>query len=175
MTQTEKPNRSNELGIWAMALGNFAAGISSLIMAGVLGDMAADLEVTVGQAGQLVTIYSFVYALSAPFVMAFTTRYDRRLMLSLGLIFIFSGSLVAALATNYAILFVARIIAAIGSAFFVPLAAVVAIALASEEERGRVSAIVFNRLYTLNRSGATNRNVYRVKFWLALLLLASSL
>lgn len=127
-----------------MAMGNFAAGMSSLVIAGVLTDIAADLQVSVGTAGQLVTIYTLVYGLGAPLVIALTSRFDRKLMLTVGMAFIFVGSLVGVFAPTYSILFAARIIAAVGSATFVPLAAAVAIAMVDEDQRGRATSIVFS-------------------------------
>ncbi len=127
-----------------MAMGNFAAGMSSLVIAGVLTDIAADLMVSVGTAGQLVTIYTLVYGIGAPIVIALTSRFDRKLMLTVGMVLILIGSSVAIFANSYALLFIARIIAAFGSAAFVPLAAAVAIAMVSEEERGRATSIVFS-------------------------------
>ncbi|MEM9774707.1 MAG: MFS transporter [Chloroflexota bacterium] len=144
MTQTAKQNRSVEIGIWAMAMGNFAAGMSSLVIAGVLTDIAADLGVSVGTAGQLVTIYTLVYGIGAPIVIALTSRFDRKLMLTVGMVLIFAGSFVAIFANSYALLFGARIIAAFGSAAFVPLAAAVAIAMVDEDQRGRATSIVFS-------------------------------
>lgn len=135
--------RSTTFAIYALALGNFAAGMSTLVMAGVLTEIAAATGVTTGQAGQLISIYSLVYAIATPLIMAFTSRYERRTMLASGLLLVFFGNIAAASATNYFFLFAARIVTALGAAAFVPLAAAVAISLASPEERGRVSAIVF--------------------------------
>ncbi len=136
--------RSITLAIYAMAFGNFAAGMSTLVIAGVLTEIATDIGVSTGQAGQLISIYSFAYAIGAPVIMALTSRFDRRLMLAAGMALVLAGNGLVALMSDFTLLIIARIITAIGAAAYVPLSAAVAIALAKPEERGRVSAIVFS-------------------------------
>ena len=136
-------NKTNMLAIYALGAGNFAAGMSALVMAGVLTEIATSLGVSNGQAGQLITIYSVVYAIGAASIIAFSTQHQRRLMLAAGLGFVLLGNGAAALAPSYSLLFVARIITAIGSATYVPLSAAVAISMAEPEERGRITAVVF--------------------------------
>ncbi len=136
-------SRSLTFAIYAMAFGNFAAGMSVLVIAGVLPELATDINVSVGQAGQLISVYSFSYAISAPILMSITTRYQRRIMLMLAMLMIFVGNGVAALSSDYTILFIVRIVTALGAAGYVPLAAASAISLVPEDQRGRVSAVVF--------------------------------
>ena len=134
--------RSANLSIYAMAFGNFAAGVSSMIVAGVLTEIAADMDVSTGQVGQLVTIYALAYAVGSPLIIALTGRVERRVMLTVALVLVSVGNGLAALAPNYGLLFVARIVTALGAATFVPLSSAVAISLVRPEERGSASAIV---------------------------------
>jgi len=131
------------LAIYALAAGNFAAGMCTLVMAGVLSEIAIGMNITTGQAGQLISIYSLVYAISAPLIAAFTSGFARRTMLAGGMVMILLGNVAATLAPTYSALLTARIVTAFGAATYVPLAAAVAISMAKPEERGRVSAIVF--------------------------------
>lgn len=131
------------LAIYSLAAGNFAAGMCTLVMAGVLSEIATGMGITTGQAGQLISVYSLVNAIGAPLIMAFTNGFERRTMLVAGMLLILLGNAVAALAPSYPILMAARIVTAFGAAAYVPLAAAVAISMANPEERGRVSAIVF--------------------------------
>lgn len=52
--------------LYWLALGSFAVGTESFMIAGLLPGMAADLAVSVATAGQLVTAFAFAYALSSP-------------------------------------------------------------------------------------------------------------
>ena len=49
-----------------LALGTFAIGTESFVIAGLLPELAEDLAVPLGRAGLLVSVFAVVYALSAP-------------------------------------------------------------------------------------------------------------
>jgi MFS transporter, DHA1 family, inner membrane transport protein len=48
------------------AVGTFAVGTDAFVVAGVLGDVSRSLQVSVAQAGQLVTVFALAYALLSP-------------------------------------------------------------------------------------------------------------
>lgn len=136
-------SRATHLAVYALAFGNFAGGMSTLIIAGVLSEMAAGIKVSVGQAGQLISIYSLAYAISAPLLVLLTTRYQRRVMLTIAMSLVFVGNAGAAFSSDFSVIFLLRIVTALGGAAFVPLAAASAISMVKPAQRGRVSAIVF--------------------------------
>ena len=67
--------------LYWLALGTFAVGTESFMIAGLLPGMAADLGVGIATAGQLVTAFAFAYALSSPVLTALTGRINRRSLL----------------------------------------------------------------------------------------------
>ncbi|WP_062378592.1 MFS transporter [Pseudomonas abietaniphila] len=67
-TQFIKSNRP----LYWLALGTFAVGTESFMIAGLLPGMAKDLGVSVATAGQLVTVFALAYALSSPVLAALT-------------------------------------------------------------------------------------------------------
>lgn len=131
------------LAIYALARGNFAAGMCTLDMTGVLLEIARSMKISTGQAGQLISLYSLVYAIGAPLILAITSGIARRTMLVVGLVLILIGNGAAALAPSYSTLLLARAVMAFGATAYVPLAAAIAMALSRLEERGRISTIVF--------------------------------
>ena len=64
-----------------LALGTFAIGTGSFVFAGLLGDVAEDLSVSVGTAGQLITLYAVVYAIGSPLLVTLTGAVARRRLL----------------------------------------------------------------------------------------------
>ncbi len=66
------------LRLVVLALGTFAIGTGSFVFAGLLGDVAEDLEVSVGAAGQLITVYAVVYAVGSPVLVTLTGGVPRR-------------------------------------------------------------------------------------------------
>ncbi|WP_148223106.1 MFS transporter [Paraburkholderia xenovorans] len=49
-----------------LAIGTFAVGTDAFVIAGVLPSIASSMRVSLPEAGQLVTVFSLAYALSAP-------------------------------------------------------------------------------------------------------------
>ncbi len=135
--------KSSRAALYAMAFGNFAVGIGALVIAGVLQPMADSFEVALSQIGLLVTIYALAYAIGSPLLIAFTGTIERRTLLVLGLSLAVLGNVLVAVAPTYAILFIARIITALGAAIFTPIASAVAAQLSEPAERGKAIALVF--------------------------------
>lgn len=133
-----------------LALGMFALGTDSFVVAGILPRVAASLDTSVSLAGQMVTVYALAYALMAPVMAAATGRWPRRRLLVSALGIFVLGNLVSALATGIGTVLVSRAIAGLGAAMFAPTAMGVAASLAAPERRGRALATV-----TAGLAGAT--------------------
>lgn len=67
--------------LYWLAVGTFAVGTESFMIAGLLPAMAADLGVSIGVAGQLVTVFALAYALGSPVLAALTGNLNRRRLL----------------------------------------------------------------------------------------------
>lgn len=125
-----------------LALGTFAIGTDGFIIAGVLQNIAGQLDVSVAMAGQLVTGFAAVYALSSPVVASVAANVPRRKLLLGAMAIFIVGNAIAALATSYPMLFAARIITAVSSAAYTPCASVVAAMLVAPNQRGRALSLV---------------------------------
>lgn len=134
---------NNRNALMSMAAGNFAVGIGSLVIAGVIQPMADEFNTPISAIGQLITIYAFAYAIGSPLLIAYTGQFERRTMLIAGLLLAMAGYAMTALAPNYTLLFIARIVTALGAAIFTPVASTVASLLVPPEERGKAIAAVF--------------------------------
>ena len=66
--------------IW-LALGTFATGTESFMIAPLLPGLARDLSVALTMAGQLVTVFGLTYAVSSPVLSALTAGIGRRKLL----------------------------------------------------------------------------------------------
>ncbi|WP_280398543.1 MFS transporter [Nocardia carnea] len=125
-----------------LALGTFAVGTDAFVIAGLLPDISDSLHVSVGAAGQLVSVFSMAYALLSPVLAALTSTWSRRTVLITALLIFALGNGVTALAPDYGAVLAARIVAAAGAALFTPNAGVTAASLAGPRQRGRAIAIV---------------------------------
>jgi MFS transporter, DHA1 family, inner membrane transport protein len=125
-----------------MALGTFAIGTGSFVLAGPLEAVARDLSVPVGTAGNLVTVFAITYAVSSPVLVTLVgSTAPRRVLVAAMAVFVL-GNAAAVAAPTFGLLVLCRIFAACGAAVFTPTALAVAAGLASPQERGRSLSIV---------------------------------
>lgn len=129
-----------------LALGTFAIGTDGFVVAGVLGDISAQTGVSATTAGQLVTLFAWVYAVASPVLAALCGRLPRRTMLLTALVVFTIGNVLAATAVDFGMLAAGRVVAAIGAAMYTPNASIAAATIASEKVRGRALAVVMGGL-----------------------------
>ena len=128
--------------LFALALGTFAVGTEGFMIAAMLPRIASDLSVTISIAGQLVTVFTLVFAVSSPVLTALTGRFSRRgLLLSVMAVFM-AGNILAALASGYWSLLWARVLLALAAGLYGPNANALAGVLVPQARRGRALAIV---------------------------------
>jgi len=128
--------------LYWLALGTFAVGTESFMIAGLLPGMAKDLDVSVGVAGQLVTVFALAYALGSPVLAALTGNLNRRRLLIGAMALFAAANLLAFAASGYWSLMAARVVLALAAAVYVPGANALASVVVPPEQRGRAIAIV---------------------------------
>jgi predicted MFS family arabinose efflux permease len=134
---------NNTLALWAMMFGNFLIGTGVLLPAGLLNDMSADFAITPARAGLLSFVGGLAVGVGAPLVATFTSRFDRRLLLTLSLLLYCAGHLASALAPSFELQLWLRAITIIGAAVFTPQAAATAGLLVPPERRAAAIAFIF--------------------------------
>lgn len=122
----------------------FSITTGEFVVAGILPEVASDLQVTVGAAGLLVTAYAAGMIVGGPLLTAMTAGIDRkRLMLAL-LAVAAAGNAASALAPGFAPLLAARVVTALATSTFFAQAIVVAVKSAPPERAGTmVSRLAF--------------------------------
>mgnify|MGYP001321892662 CR=1 FL=1 len=129
-----------------LALGSFAMGTDSFVLAGILPQLDSGLHISLGSAGQVVTAFALTYAVSAPFLAVATGKVSRKALMTVALTLFVVANLAAAAAPTLPLLLVARIAAAVGAALFTPTASAAAVALASPARRGQALSIILGGL-----------------------------
>jgi len=127
----------------ALMLGNFVTGVSILTPAGMLPVLAEGLNVSIRDAGLLVTFGALVLCIGSPLLAWLTTRVDRRVLLvgTLGVLVI--GQAASAFATSYAAVLAIRLAMLAVAAIYTPQAASTAAMIVPEKERAGTIAFVF--------------------------------
>lgn len=129
--------------IYLLALITFATGMDENLAGGIVPFIAEDLGVSISAAGQLTTVFSLTYALSAPLLLFATARFARLPLLRAALLTFCLGNLFSALSPSYAMLFSMRVLSAASCALIVVLVTTIATEMVSEQFKGRAIGIVF--------------------------------
>ncbi|MCY1348172.1 Inner membrane transport protein YdhP [compost metagenome] len=141
------------LPLLALALGGFVVGSSEFIIMGLLPEVAADLRVSLADAGLLVSAYAMGVVIGAPLLGPLLGRLPRKQAL-LALMSVYAlGNLGCALAPDYAWLLVARMLTAISHAGFFGCATLLAAELAPVHRRASAMALVLSGLTIANVLG----------------------
>src|SRR5689334_5581447 len=136
-----------------LALGMFALGTDSFVMAGVLPEIARSFDVSIGVAGQVTTVYAITYALMAPTIAAVAANVPRKALLLASLATFVVANLATALAPTFGFALATRVLAGIGAAMFAPTATGAAATMVSPEKRGFALAVVITGLTTSTALG----------------------
>ena len=121
------------------------------MFAGLLGEVAEDLSVSVGNAGQLITLYAIVYAVGSPVLVRLIGAVARRRLLIVSLAVFAAANVAVVVLSSIGLLLIgplltSRVVAACAAAVFTPTMAVVAAIMAAPEKRGRALATVTDGL-----------------------------
>ncbi|WP_040803702.1 MFS transporter [Nocardia concava] len=132
------------IAVFALAVCAFAIGLTEFVVAGLLPDIATDLNVSIPAAGLLVSGYALGVVIGAPLLTALTGGVERRRLLT-GLMGLFlAGSVVSALAPGYAVLMAGRLAAALAHGAFMGVGTVAAAEMVAESRRGRAVSLVIS-------------------------------
>ena len=94
--------------IFTFSLAAFAIGLSEFIVIGVLGNIMSAFDVTLSEAGLLVSIYALGISIGAPIV-TYLTHHINAKSLCIGLLALFSAlGLATSLTTNFVVLLLLR-------------------------------------------------------------------
>ncbi|WP_018545796.1 MFS transporter [Streptomyces sp. LaPpAH-108] len=130
----------------ALCVSVCVVGTSEYLVAGLLPQVAADLGVSVGAAGQTVTAYGLGVVVGGPVVTLATARVPRKLLAVALMLLFATGSAVSACAPSYEVLLAGRVLSSLGHATFFALCLVVAGRIVPAEQVGRATAAVVSGL-----------------------------
>jgi len=150
---TEASSARGFVPILALTLSAFAIGTAEFVIAGLLPDIARDLRVSIPAAGQLVTAYAVGVVVGAPLTAILTSRLPRKRVLLLMLGIFIAGNLCSTLAPGYALLMIARVLAAFAHGSLFGVGAVVATELVPPSRRASAVALMFTGLTVANLAG----------------------
>ncbi|MEX3956649.1 MFS transporter [Trinickia sp. EG282A] len=160
------------LPLIALALSAFAIGTTEFVIMGLLPEVARDLAVSIPSAGLLVSGYALGVAVGAPLVAVLTSKMPRKASLQLLMAIFVIGNILCAIAGDYRMLMIARVVTSFAHGSFFGIGAVVAASLVPREKQASAIALMFTGLTLANVLGVpfgtfVGQNFgWRVSFWI---------
>lgn len=139
---------SKPLASWAavasIGVGAFALVTTEFLPVGLLPLIAADLGISEGTAGLMVTVPGFLAALAAPMTLGFAARFDRkRVLVALLMLLVISNAIVAT-AHGFAALMFGRVLLGIAVGGFWTIGGSIGPRLRPGAEGPRATALIFS-------------------------------
>lgn len=113
--------------VMLLAVGTFLTATTEFVIAGLLPELASDLDVSVARAGLLITAFAVGMIVGAPVIAIATARVPQRSTLVAALLVFSAGHVVAAISSSFAVVLVARVVTALATGTFLAVAAAVAV------------------------------------------------
>ena len=140
--------------IFTFILSIFIVGMVEMMVAGIMNLMSSDLHVSEAIIGQLVTLYAITFAVAGPILVKLTNRFSPRMVLLWALLTFVVGNIIIAIAPNFSILVIGRILASAAAALIVVKILALTALLTAPQHRGKMIGIVY--------SGFSGANVFGV-------------
>ncbi|WP_105973816.1 MFS transporter [Streptomyces geranii] len=139
--------------VLVLSAGTFLMGTTEFVVAGLLPEIAGDLNVSLSQAGLLITAFAAGMIVGAPAMAIATLRLPRRSTLVLALVVFAVGHLVAALSSSFALVLAARVVTALATGTFWCVGAVVATTAAGPGATSRALGMLLGGLTVATVAG----------------------
>ncbi|MGW8670978.1 MFS transporter [Streptomyces niveus] len=139
--------------VWVLAAGTFLMGTTEFVIAGLLPEMAADLNVSVSHVGLLITAFAVGMIVGGPTMAMSTLRLPQRHTL-IGALTVFAlGHAVAALSTSFTVVLTARVVTALATGAFWAVGFVIATTTAGPARSTRAVGVMMGGLTLANVIG----------------------
>ncbi|MDM5198299.1 MFS transporter [Fictibacillus enclensis] len=129
--------------VYLLTIVSFVVGMVELIIGGILDLVAKDLQVSIGKAGFLITVFSLVFAVASPVLLMMTSKIERKKLTLISLLIFFIGNAIVVFSQSYSMLLIARIVSAASGSLLVVLCITIASSIVSEQYRARAIGVVF--------------------------------
>jgi len=141
------------VAILALAVGGFTIGTTEFVTMGLLPEMAHGVDVSIPQAGHVISAYALGVVVGAPLIAVLGARLPRKGLLLALMAFYALSNLATALAPSYASLAGARFLAGLPHGAYFGVASLVAAGLVDPARRGRAVSRVMLGLAVANLVG----------------------
>ncbi|HET6287065.1 MAG TPA: MFS transporter [Amycolatopsis sp.] len=143
-TENVQSTRKGWAGVAAITASLFVFLTTELMPVGLLTPVSSSLDISVGAAGLMVTLYGVSAGLGVPFVVAWTRRINRRVLLSTLLAILTLGNLITALAPSYPLVLATRLVMGFANGAFWAIGVGMAMRIVPKRHANRAAAVVMS-------------------------------
>jgi predicted MFS family arabinose efflux permease len=153
VSTAERAGLRRWVAVAAVAVGTFLLVTAEQLPVGLLTPVGADLRVTDGVAGLMVTVPGIVAAVAAPLVPVLVGRLDRRVLLGALMALMTLANALSALAPTYPVLIGSRVLVGVAIGGFWAVAGGLATRLVPGPDVPRATALIFGGVAAANVLG----------------------
>jgi len=136
-----------------LAMGGFAVGTGEFVIMGLLPDVAQGLNISITDAGHLISIYALGVVIGAPLLAIIGAHLPRKTFLLILIAMFAFGNVFSTLGADYHMMLLARFVAGIPHGTLFGVSALVAAGLVSKENRAKAVSMVLLGLTVANLAG----------------------
>lgn len=129
--------------VYILALAAVTVGLVELVVGGLLPQIADDLGVSVGTAGQLITVFAAVFAIAGPVLLTLTSKIGRKKLMLITMTVFVLANVMTYFSPTYTLIMIARVITAASAALIVVLAITIAGKIVLPHQRAKAIGLVF--------------------------------
>lgn len=152
-------------------LAAFCIGTTEFVIAGLLPEISNDLGISIPISGYLISAYAAAVAIGGPAMVLATARLPRKTNLLFLMSIFIAGHVWCALASDFTMLMIGRVVVAFSHGSFFGVAGVMAVSIVPENRRGAAIAWLFGGITVANILGVPGGTVighwlgWRATFW----------
>ena len=139
--------------VWALAVGTFAIGTGEFVIMGLLPEVAKDLQVTIPEAGHVITAYALGVVVGAPVLAVLGANWPRRALLIALMALFAAGNFASAMAPGYLTMNLLRLMTGLPHGTYFGVAALMAASLAPPNKRAGAVGLVMSGLTLATLAG----------------------
>lgn len=129
--------------VYILAMAAVTVGSVELIVGGILPIIAEAMQVGTGTAGQLITVFALVYAVSGPVLLSLTAKYERKKLYLLSLLLFSLGNVLTFISPDFTWMMIARVITASSASLVIVLSLTITPKLVEPAYRARALGVIF--------------------------------
>ena len=126
-----------DLRVLILAISTITVGLVELIVGGILPIIADDLNVSIGTAGQLITVYALVFAIAGPVLLSLTAKVERKKLYLLTMSIFFIGNIMTYFSPTFTFVMIARVITSMSAALLIVLSLTITARIVEASHRAK--------------------------------------